>query len=270
MAGRNRGTWCCSTAGTNYGACMPATASATAVDRVLHFVDALARVTPAYDSLHAALVGCVSRRGSWPAVRSGRGVTHLVLLPLPRDRAVTGVYNLGGAGRHAAELPGSSRSGSNTSSGQVVATMERLFHRARLLRAGRGRSADGLEQPRIHARSPARGSRAQPSQRAAGDLPGGRCRCACRRSTRRTVLPAGDNVLRELGARIESQVRASDACGTPRQRRLCHPVARHDAEPGATAGRADPGGGARGAGARGAGHCVADHGVDRYRGHRRR
>ena len=183
--------------------------SATA-STALHFVDALARVTPAYDSLHQPWSGAFHVADHGLLFEAARGITHLVMLPLPQDRAVTGVYNVGGRGgmpracRSRADLARTPRGPGRRNDGASLSPCPTAADR-------RGRSAHGVEQPRIHARSPARGSGAQPAQRCAGDLPRGRPWMGCRRSTRPTGFQRATTYCASSSARIESQVRASDA-----------------------------------------------------------
>jgi hypothetical protein len=64
----------------------------------LNFVEALASVAPQYDALHVPWSGAFHASDHGLLFDAAAAVTHVVMLPLPRERAVRGVYNLGGTG----------------------------------------------------------------------------------------------------------------------------------------------------------------------------
>ena len=232
----------------------------------LHFVDALARVTPAYDSLHQPWSGAFHVADHGLLFGAACGVTHLVMLPLPHDRAVTGVYNVGGQGRMPG-VAGLEPIWLEHLVGQVVATMERLFHRARMLRTGVVDPLTGWNSREyMRARLREEVARSQRSGVQATCLVVGVDGMQAINQTH--GISAGDNVLRELSARIESQVRASDAAAHLGSDAFAILL------PGTTPQQALPLAGRVLAAVRaapvhvGAGCVAAGHGVDRYRGHR--
>jgi len=183
--------------------------NAPALTSTLNFVQALGRMAPHYDSLHAPWSGAFHAADHGLLFDADAGITDVMLLPLPRDRAVTGVYNLGGQGGRPriAELE---PMWVEHLAGQIVATIERLFHRARLLRTGVVDPLTGWnsrEYMRARLREEiARGHRSGlPSTCMLIDVD------AMQAVNERHGIAAGDNALRELAARIESQVRASDS-----------------------------------------------------------
>jgi diguanylate cyclase (GGDEF)-like protein len=175
----------------------------------LNFVEALARVAPQYDALHAPWSGAFHASDHGLLFDAATAVTHVVMLPLPRERAVRGVYNLGGEGSMPA-LATLEPMWLEHVTGQVAATLERLFHRARMLRTGvvdplTGWNSREYMLARMR-EEVARGHRSgQPSTCLVVDVDG------MQAINERHGVPAGDHALREVGARIESQVRASDS-----------------------------------------------------------
>jgi diguanylate cyclase (GGDEF)-like protein len=175
----------------------------------LHFVEGLGGVAPHYDSLHGLWSGTYHAADHGLLFAATAGVTHVMLLPLPSGRTVSGVFNVGGCGG----MPGLAvlePAWLEHIAGQVVATVERLFYRARMLRTGVVDPFSGWnsrEYLRARLREEvARSHRdRQPATCLIVDVD------SLRAVNERYGVPAGDTALRELGARIESQVRASDA-----------------------------------------------------------
>jgi two-component system, cell cycle response regulator len=175
----------------------------------LTFVEALARVAPQYDALHAPWSGAFHASDHGLLFNGATAVTHVVMLPLPCERAIRGVYNLGGEG----SLPPLATLEPiwlEHVTGQVAATLERLFHRARMLRTGVVDPVTGWNSREyMHARmreEVARGHRSgQPSTCLVVDVD------AMQAINERHGISAGDHALREAASRVESQVRASDS-----------------------------------------------------------
>jgi diguanylate cyclase (GGDEF)-like protein len=175
----------------------------------LRYVEGLGRVAPNYDLLQKPWSGVYHAADHGLLFDAAAGPTHLLLLPLPRGRAVSGVYNIAGCGG----LPGLATlepEWVEHVAGQVVATAERLFQRARLLRSGVVDPLTGWNSRHyMLARLREEVARSQRSGQAATCMIVDVDRLQA--VNEHHGISAGDNALVELGARIESQVRASDA-----------------------------------------------------------
>lgn len=172
------------------------------------FVDSLVGVAPQCASLHAPWSG--EYRGADHALLlpAGSGVTHLLLLPLERRSQLVGVHCLGGRGRvpTLASLP--SAWGRQVAAA-TVATLERLFDRARLLRFGVTDPLTGWHSRRyLHARL------CEELARCRRDGAAATCLVVdadhLRRVNEHLGTSAGDRALLEIGARLEGLVRSSD------------------------------------------------------------
>jgi diguanylate cyclase (GGDEF)-like protein len=175
----------------------------------LRFVESLAGVTPHYDALHAPWCGSYQAADHGLLFAPQLACTHVALLPLPRERMVAGVYNIAGRGAspRIAALEGPWL---EHLAGQVAASVERVFHRARLLRSGVVDPLTGWNSRLyFHARLREELARCQRTGRPATclvvDVDG------LRGINEQHGVSAGDAALSEVGARIEAQVRASDA-----------------------------------------------------------
>jgi two-component system cell cycle response regulator len=181
----------------------------SAASSALHFVEGLGGVAPYYDVLRNAWSGPYHAADHGLLFDATAGVTHVMLLPLPRDRTVNGVFNIAGCGGMP-ELASLEPAWLTHVAGQIGANVERLFYRARLFRTGVVDPLSGWnsgEYLRARAREEvARSHRhRQPATCLIVDVD------MLRAVNERYGVPAGDRALSELGARIESQVRGSDA-----------------------------------------------------------
>lgn len=175
----------------------------------LHFVDGLGGIAPAYASLHQPWAGPYRAVDHALLLDPGLGCTHLALLPLPRGLALAGVYNVGcrGAPPGLATLDSSWQ---QHVACQVLAATERLFQRARLLRAGVVDPVTGWNSAhylvaRLREQVAACQRRGEPAACLVIDVDG------LARVNELHGVTTGDRALQEIGARIEAQVRASDA-----------------------------------------------------------
>jgi diguanylate cyclase (GGDEF)-like protein len=175
----------------------------------LHFVDGLGGIAPAYASLHQPWAGTYHPVDHSLLFDPSLGCTHLALLPLPRGLALAGVYNVGSRGA----LPGIATlepEWQQHVACQVLAAAERLFQRARLLRAGvvdpvTGWNSTHYLLARLREQVATCQRRAEPATCVVVDVDG------LARVNERYGVTTGDRVLQEIGTRIEAQVRASDA-----------------------------------------------------------
>ena len=172
------------------------------------FVDSLLGVAPQCAALHAPW--CGDYRAADPALLlpPAAGATHLLLLPLGRREQLLGVYCLGGRHGPPALAAAGPRWQAQVAA-VMVATLERLFDRARLLRIGMTDPLTGWHSRRyLHARLCEELARCHRH--------GGVASCLVvdvdqlRRVNEQLGPSAGDRVLRELGSRLEVVVRASD------------------------------------------------------------
>lgn len=176
---------------------------------VLDFVTSIAGLTPHLLSVHGAWRGDFHAADHALLFPGEAGLRHLLLLPLCRGEHVVGCCNIGARG----ELPpfaGVDARLLDHAADVIVATLERHLDRARVLRSGLVDPLTGWHSPRyLQARLREEIARAQREQ--------GSVACLVADVDRLQLLndalgqSAGDRVLRELAARIESQVRASDA-----------------------------------------------------------
>ena len=173
------------------------------------FVESLIGVAPQCAALHAPWSGefrAADHALLLPGVASLR---HLLMLPLRRGVQLVGVFCVGSRGAPPA-LAGLEPHWIEHVAIVLAATLERLFDRARLLRSGMTDPFTGWN------------SRRYLQVRLREEL--ARCRRHGSAATclvvdvdhlqlinERHGLPAGDRALRELGSRIESQVRSSDS-----------------------------------------------------------
>jgi len=175
----------------------------------LRFVDGLGGIAPGYASLHQPWAGPYRAVDHSLLLDPSLGCTHLVLLPLPRGLALAGVYNVGSRGA----LPGIATlepTWQQHVACQVLGATERLFQRARLLRAGvvdpvTGWNSTHYLMARLREQVATCQRRAEPATCLVIDVDG------LAQVNERHGVTTGDRVLQEIGARIEAQVRASDA-----------------------------------------------------------
>lgn len=137
------------------------------------------------------------------------GLAQLLMLPLRRGTRVFGIYCVASATARP-WLGGLGASWLDHVAAVLAASIERLFDRARLLRSGLTDPLTGWNSRRyLQARL------AEEIARCERHGSGAACVIVdvdrLQQVNERFGLPAGDRVLREAGARIEAQVRASDA-----------------------------------------------------------
>jgi diguanylate cyclase (GGDEF)-like protein len=137
------------------------------------------------------------------------GLTDLVLLPLPRGLALHGVYAVGARGA-APAFAGLGAPWLQHVGAQALASAERLFQRARLLRTGvldplTGWNSRHYFQSRLREHVALSLRRKEPATCLVVDVDG----LGALNEAHGT--PAGDAALLEAGQRIEAQVRGSDA-----------------------------------------------------------
>ncbi|HEX9206712.1 MAG TPA: GGDEF domain-containing protein [Steroidobacteraceae bacterium] len=175
----------------------------------LRFVDGLAGVAPAYASLHVPWSGAYQAADHGLLFDPAGGCTHVALLPLPRGLALAGVYNIAAVGAP----PGVATLAPEWQqhvAWQVLAAAERLFQRARLLRAGvvdplTGWNSSHYFTARLREQVATCQRRAEPATCVVVDVDG------LGLVNERHGVTTGDRALQEIGTRIEAQVRASDA-----------------------------------------------------------
>ena len=172
------------------------------------FVESLVGVAPQCAALHAPW-SCEYRAADHALLLpAGAGVKHLLLLPLQRQGQLLGVYCIGSRAAPGA-LAGMSVHWQIHVATAIVASLERLFHRARLLRFGMTDPLTGWNSRRyLHARLCEELARCRRYGVAASCLVVDADHL--RRINEHLGPSAGDRVLRELGARIEALVRTSD------------------------------------------------------------
>ncbi len=175
----------------------------------LRFVDSLGGIAPAYASLHRPWAGAYCAVDHSLLLDPALECTHLALLPLPRGIALSGVYNVGSRGAVPAIATLAPEWQQHIAS-QVLAAAERLFQRAQLLRAGvvdpvTGWNSTHYLMARLREQVAACQRRAEPASCLVIDVDG------LARVNERHGVTAGDRVLQEIGARVEAQVRSSDA-----------------------------------------------------------
>lgn len=175
----------------------------------LRFVDGLAGVAPAYAFLHQPWSGAYQAADHALLFDPSLGCTDLTLLPLPRGPALAGVYNIAAHGAPP-DIAGLELEWQQHVACQVLAAAERLFQRARLLRAGVVDPVTGWNSAH-YLMARLREQVADCLRRAASasciivDVDG------LGLVNEQHGVTTGDRALQEVGARIESQVRASDA-----------------------------------------------------------
>ena len=175
----------------------------------LRFVDALAGVAPVLTALHSPWSGAYHAADHGLVFGSEHEITDLVLLPLPGGPEFQGVYAVGARG----EPPAFAALGGawvRHVGAQALASAERLFQRARLLRAGvvdplTGWNGRQYFLARLREQVAACARHREPACCLVVDLDG---LAAFNESH---GVAAGDAALVEAGARLEAQVRASDA-----------------------------------------------------------
>lgn len=175
----------------------------------LHFVEALAGVAPVLTALHAPWSGPYHAADHGLVFGGDLGLTDVVLLPLPGGPALQGVYALGARGRPPAFAALGAEWVRHVGA-QALATAERLFQRARLLRAGvvdplTGWNGRHYFLARLREQVAACTRHHEPACCLVVDLDG------LGALNESHGVAAGDAALLEAGARIEAQVRASDA-----------------------------------------------------------
>jgi diguanylate cyclase (GGDEF)-like protein len=177
--------------------------------QALRFVDALSAVGPGALALHAPWSGEYRAADHELLFAVGRGWTHVTLLPLPDLRSLGGVYAIASQGA-AAGVALAPPEWLEHLVAQVAASAERLVLRARLLRSGvvdpvTGWNSRHYFQARLREQAAASLRRAEPAACLIVDVDG------LAHLNERHGVAAGDLVLQEIGTRVESQVRASDA-----------------------------------------------------------
>jgi diguanylate cyclase (GGDEF)-like protein len=184
-------------------------AAGEAANSSLRFVDALGGIAPAYASLHQPWAGAYRAVDHSLLLDPDLGCTHLALLPLPRGIALAGVYNIGSRGAVPA-IATLAPAWQQHVACQVLAATERLFQRAQLLRAGMvdpgtGWNSTHYLMARLREQVATCQRRAEPASCLVIDVDG------LARVNELHGVTTGDRALQEIGTRIESQVRASDA-----------------------------------------------------------
>lgn len=177
--------------------------------RALRFVDALGAVGPGALALHAPWSGEYHAADHELLFAGDRGWSHVTLLPLPDGRSLGGVYAVAAQGGAA----GIARAPSEWLEhlvAEIAASAERLVLRARLLRSGvvdpvTGWNSRHYFQARLREQAASSIRRGEPAACLVVDVDG------LAHLNERHGVAAGDLVLAEIGARVESQVRASDA-----------------------------------------------------------
>jgi diguanylate cyclase (GGDEF)-like protein len=173
------------------------------------FVDGLAARAPDLEAMQDAWSGPYRAADHGLLFPPASGASHVLILPLRRNGRLVGVYSVAGHGdppRIAALDPGLL-----SHLGEVIAaSAERLVDRARLLRAGQSDTLTGWNPARyLNARLAEEIARCQRY--------GGSVACVVvdvdglHAVNERHGQSAGDRALVELAARIEAQVRTSDA-----------------------------------------------------------
>lgn len=173
------------------------------------FVDSLEGRAPQLGALHNPWSGAYSAADHGLLFPASVGLTHLLMLPLRRGGRLVGTCSVGGRGA----LPQLALADADLL-GHVAtvlsASVDRVIDRARLLRGGFADPLTGWNSARyLLARLREEVARCQRY--------GGSVSCLVvdvdrlQQVNDRHGQPAGDLVLREISARIESQVRASDA-----------------------------------------------------------
>lgn len=180
-----------------------------AVERAgLRFVDALEGVAPLYSTLQSPWCGTYRAADHSLLFPGHSGLTHLALLPLPRTSPIAGVYNVASRGAQPA-LASLDRAWLDHVASLVLVAVERWLQRARLLQSGQvdpetGWNGRAYFEARRRELVAACLRRKQPAACIVIDVDG------LGRINERHGIAAGDAALREIGARIEAQVRASD------------------------------------------------------------
>jgi diguanylate cyclase (GGDEF)-like protein len=175
----------------------------------LRFVDGLASFAPALTALHAPWSGPYHAADHGLIFADDLALTDVVLLPLPSGLALHGVYAVGARGRP----PGFADLGAEWLrhvGAQALASAERLFQRARLLRAGvvdplTGWNSRHYFLARLREQVAVCARRKEPACCVVIDLDG------LGALNESHGVAAGDAALLEAGSRIEAQVRGSDA-----------------------------------------------------------
>lgn len=184
-------------------------AGTAAESAALRFVDGLASLAPALTALHAPWCGTYHAADHGLIFGDAAGLTDLVLLPLPRGLALHGVYAVGACGASPA-FAGLGAPWLQHVGAQALASAERLFQRARLLRTGvldplTGWNSRHYFQSRLREQVAVSLRRKEPATCLVVDVDG----LGALNEAHGT--PAGDAALLEAGQRIEAQVRGSDA-----------------------------------------------------------
>ena len=173
------------------------------------FVDSLLGVAPQFSALHAPWCGEYRVADHALLFAADAGFRHLLMLPLRSGRQLIGVHCAASRGARPSLAELESRWLDHVAAA-MSATLERLFDRARLLRAGMSDPLTGWNSLRyLQARLREELARCQRSGSSAAFLVVDVDRLHLVNECH--GMPAGDLALREIGSRIESQVRASDA-----------------------------------------------------------
>jgi diguanylate cyclase (GGDEF)-like protein len=173
------------------------------------FVDSLESRAPQVGALHEPWSGLFRAADHALMLPASPGLTHLLMLPLRRGGQLVATYSVGGRGA----LPELALADADLLAHVATvfsASVDRLIDRARLLRGSFADPLTGWNSARyLQARLREEVARCQRY--------GGSVACLVVDVDRLQQVndqhgqPAGDLALREIAARIESQVRASDA-----------------------------------------------------------
>lgn len=183
-------------------------AEPAALADTFRFVDALAGLAPGLGALHAPWNGEYRAADHALLLDDRAGVTHLALLPLARAARLVGVYVVGARGAPPA-LAAAAAPVLEHVALQAAANADRLFCRARLLRAGAVDPFTGWNglpyvQSRLREQVALSERRHEPATCMVIDVDG------LGALNESGGVPAGDAALLEAGSRIEALVRASD------------------------------------------------------------
>ena len=175
------------------------------------FVPSLAGLAPQLPALHGAWRGDYHAADHALLFQAAPGLQRLLIVPLARAGQVIGLYTAAGAAA-SEPFPGLPPALLEHAADVIVASLDRHLDRARVLRGGLVDPLTGWHSPRyLQARLREELARAQRDR--------GSVACLVADVDRLQALNdelgygAGDQALQEIAARIESQVRASDAAG---------------------------------------------------------
>jgi len=183
-------------------------ASAAAPSVAVHFVASFAGIAPHVLAMRSAWRGDYQAADHALLFPGAAGRSHVAILPLHRAGQLIGLYNASSS--VAAPFDSLGPGWLDHAADVIVASLDRHLDRARVLRGGLVDPLTGWNSPRyLQARLREELARAQRER--------GSVACLVADVDRLQALndelgyAAGDHALRELAARIESQVRSSDA-----------------------------------------------------------